>query len=151
MHGAIARAALRSAVLAGIALVFAGCGGGSTTIAKSSKGLNFQARVDQICTAKHTVPRVPASELSGLPSFDEIATRRARTARELSALQPPSALKSGYRRLVSLISHEAALLRRVAGYLRERNLASASATLRERRYSNPVPKQARLVGLAECA
>jgi hypothetical protein len=79
-----------------------------------------------------------------------IATARARTAHELSALHAPSALMAGYRRLASLIAHEAALLHRLAGYLGERNFVGALATERELR-SHAVARQARLVGLANCA
>jgi hypothetical protein len=108
--------------------------------------VSFRARVDRICTLRH----VPTSESSDLPGLAEIAEARARTAQELSSLHPPSALKSGYRRLVFLISREAALFRQLAGYLRDGNDAAALATDRELR-SNPVPRQARIVGLAKCA
>jgi hypothetical protein len=59
-------------------------------------------------------------------------------------------LESGYRRLVVLIAHEAALLRRLGRYVQDGNDAGALATVRQLR-SNKVPRQARLVGLAECA
>jgi hypothetical protein len=75
---------------------------------------------------------------------------RARTARELSVLHPPSALAPGYRRLVSLIAHEAVLLRRVAEAMRAHHVDDALAAERELR-SSAVSHQARLVGLASCA
>jgi hypothetical protein len=139
------------AVRLGVAIAFiavlgiSGCGGSSKQTSKASPSLSFQVRVDRICTARDTSPR-----LSDLPSFAELATARAQTARELSALHPPSGLMNGYRRLVSLILRQAALLRRLGRYEREHNDAGAIATVREL-HSNPLPKQARLLGLAKCA
>ena len=150
IHRAIAESAMRWAVVVGMALMLTGCGGSSKGNSRPSPGLGFQARVNRVCGAKYGSAHTPTFEGRPTPSLTEIATARARTARELSALQPPGALMNGYHRLVSLISREAALYRRMAGYLHDRNDAAAIATDRELR-SNPVPKQARLVGLANCA
>jgi hypothetical protein len=132
-----------------IALACIGCGG-QKVASRSNSGFDFQTRASRICAQRSKSGDTPTSEAVPFPSFVEIATARARTAQELSALTPPSALRSGYRRLVSLIFREAALYRRLGRYLRDGNDAGAQATHRELR-TNAVPKQALLLGLAKCA
>jgi predicted PhzF superfamily epimerase YddE/YHI9 len=151
MHRAVTRSVRTCAAIAAIALVLAGCGGSSKGGAQTTQASSFQTQVDRICTATYSSARVPPSESHHLPSLPEIAQARAHTAQELSVLHPPTALTSGYRRLVVLIAHEAALLRRLDRDLREGNAGGALATHRELRSNNKVARQARLLGLVKCA
>lgn len=137
---------MRWAIAAGVTLVLAGCGGSSKGTAKPSRGFGFQARVERICRA-----RSARYSSTHLPSLDEIARARARMAQELSLLQPPKALVTGYRRFVALMAHEAALMRRFARYAREDNLTALLAPRRELHDTNKLPRQALLLGLANCA
>jgi hypothetical protein len=128
-----------------------GCGGSSKEGSRSSSSASFLTRANRICREKGFASAHGRTlESRDLPSLTSIATARARTARELSALNPPSALMIGYRRLVSVIAHEAELLRRLADYARDGNDAAFLATHRALR-SHAVSHQALLVGLARCA
>jgi hypothetical protein len=135
--------------LTGIGVALAGCGGGSKGSSQTIKAASFETQVERICTARHALARAPTGEYE-LPSLAEIAQERARTAQELAVLRPPTALMSGYRRLVVLIAHEAVLYRRLKRYLREENSAGVQVTHGELRYHNKVARQARLLGLAKC-
>lgn len=135
---------MRRGIAVAALVMLAGCGGGS----KPSPTVGFLARADAICIeAKRTNALTPES--SEGPSLASIAITRARTAHELSALNPPSALRASYRRLVSAIAREASLLRRFVNDFREGNDAGVLAT-RRKLHSNAVARPARLVGLTEC-
>lgn len=139
-------------------LMFVGCGGSSAPSPNSSasrqsersaviQSTSVVARAEAICKRKAVEARGAAGDG---PSLAAIAANRARTAHELAALSGPSSLTKGYHRLASMIAEQAALLRRLARDDSMGDDEAALATERRLRRS-PVPKEALIVGLANCA
>ena len=133
-------------------LAVGGCGGGTKSTATAmppSATARFLARADAICGGE-AGGRPRTSESVERTSLTDVAVTRARTAKRLSALQAPPALQASYRRLVSLIADEATLMRRLEKDERVHNDVGVVTTARELN-GDSVSRQARLVGLGECA
>ena len=154
---------VRKAALALIvAVMFSGCGGTSkpsatsrpqppTSVAgqKPISAPSAVAQAEAICAHKAVHARVPLASSDGV-SLVAIARERARTARELAAVNAPVPLATGFRRLASLITQQANLYRQLAGDTSKSDDIGALAVERKLRES-PVAKEALVVGLAECA
>jgi hypothetical protein len=134
-------------------VVLAGCGESSKpnpSVAKPNPSARFLARADAICIGQAKRVSVLIRKSAQGPPMAEIATMRARTARELSVLKPPPALKPLYLQLVSAIAREAAIQRRVDEDLRKHEYtAGVLASFRKLR-GNAVSRPARLIGLTDC-
>lgn len=144
----VPRPLMKRAMALGAVLMLAGCGGSSKS--KPSPSVAFLARAEAICVREHKRVGALIRESGERSATADIDALRTQTARELSALKPPPALKAPYLQLVSSIAHEAALRRRVDLELRKHEYtAGLLASLRKLR-GNSVSRPARLTGLTDC-
>ena len=140
--------------LAAAVLLLVGCGESSKPKPKpkpeSSRSAGFLVRADAICVRAKKRAHEPISESGKDLTLAQIAATRARTARELSRLTPSPASKALYLQLVSALTQEAALRRRVDLQLRKHeDTAGLLASFRKLR-GNAVSRPARLIGLTDC-
>ena len=139
---------IRASSLSVAVIALAGCGGSSTS--KPNPSAAFLARADAICVHEHERDRVLIHKSREAPTLGDLAATRARTARELSALTPPPALKPLYHQLVSAIAQEAALqLRADEAFRKHEYTAVLLANYRKLR-GNAVSRPARLIDLTDC-
>jgi hypothetical protein len=116
---------------------------------KQNASARFLAQAQAICTR---TARINTAELKAIERgapFDP-AAGRSLIARRLSALTPPAPLRAGYHALVSLIAHEASVIRAQERYRREHDDKRFLASIRQFN-AHAVSRQARLLGLAVCA
>ena len=146
------RLELPTVAVAASLLTFSACGTGaksSPPTTNASAATSFDSRVRSICDP--TSRAEPTTVDIERTNLRELGDARMHIATRLAALPTPPTLRAGYRRLIVLIRREATLMKRLEKDWLERNDVRVIAIARELRRSNAVSRQARLLGIGECA